>query len=199
MTYTTYTEKYQLSWARLVSDICSPPIMGSLLVFMLALTETTQPGAIPNAALYGLLVFWVPVIFIAYMVKRGKITDIHMKLRRQRIWPFIISIACSAVAVACLSALHASVLMLWFAWSTLLSMLLLGLVTLYWQISIHAMSITTLVVVAGVVWGWPAALLASPLVILVGTARLNLRRHTLPQLIAGGLVGILVPLVLLYL
>jgi membrane-associated phospholipid phosphatase len=41
------------------------------------------------------------------------------------------------------------------------------------------------------------ALLVIPLVILVGAARLNLRRHTLSQVLAGSVVGVIVPALLL--
>jgi membrane-associated phospholipid phosphatase len=39
------------------------------------------------------------------------------------------------------------------------------------------------------------ALLAVPLVALVGASRLKLRRHTLSQVIAGTLVGMILPTV----
>lgn len=183
------------NWARVVSDVVSPPVVWTVLAFPLALAEATQgrSGALAAATLYGFLVCWVPVIFIAWMVKRGHITDIHMKLRRQRILPFGVSITCSAGALGLLWALKAGTVLLLFSVATLLGLLVMALVTIFWQISIHAMSITSAVMVTGLVFGMGAALWVLPLVPLVAAARLNLNRHTPAQLLAGGLVGALVP------
>jgi membrane-associated phospholipid phosphatase len=51
------------------------------------------------------------------------------------------------------------------------------------------MSITSAVVATGILFGIGPALLVSPLVPLVGAARLKLHRHTPAQVIAGTLVG----------
>jgi hypothetical protein len=41
-------------------------------------------NALASATLYSFLSSWVPVLFIVWMVRRGHITDIHMKVRKQR-------------------------------------------------------------------------------------------------------------------
>ncbi|MEL6148983.1 MAG: hypothetical protein AAFR56_05100 [Chloroflexota bacterium] len=188
-------QEYERNWARIVSDVLSPPVVWTLLAFPLALAEETigRGNAIASATLYGFLVCWVPVMFIGWMVKRGHITDIHMKLRRQRILPFGVSITCSAGAVGLLWTLKAGTILILFGVATLLVLIVMALITIFWQISIHAMSITSAVVVAGMVFGMTVALWLLPLIPVVGAARLKLKRHTMAQLVAGALVGALVP------
>jgi membrane-associated phospholipid phosphatase len=52
------------------------------------------------------------------------------------------------------------------------------------------------VVATGVLYGPLVALLLCPLIPVVGAARLKLRRHTLSQVIAGGVVGGAITLVM---
>jgi hypothetical protein len=187
-------DREERSWARLVSDIVSPPVVWTVLAFPLALAEAEgRSNAIAAATLYGFLVCWVPVMFVAWMVKRGHITDIHMKLRRQRILPFGVSITCSAGALWLLWVIKAGTLLLLFGLATLLGLLVMAAVTIFWQISIHAMSITSAVIVTAMVFGAGAALWLMPLIPVVAAARLKLNRHTPMQLVAGGLVGAVVP------
>jgi membrane-associated phospholipid phosphatase len=62
-------------------------------------------------------------------------------------------------------------------------------ITLWWQISMHSMSITGAVVVTGALYGLVPALLLSPLIPVVGAARIKLRRHTLAQVVGGVALG----------
>jgi hypothetical protein len=161
----------------------------------LALANDTVAGsnAMTTATLYGFVVCWLPVMFIGWMVKRGHITDIHMKVRKQRILPFGVSLTCSAGGLGLLYLLKASTVLLLFGVAALVALALMAVVTVFWQISIHAMSITSAVTVLWIVFGASVALWVLPLVPLVGAARLNLKRHTTAQLVAGSIVGVLVP------
>ena len=73
----------------------------------------------------------------------------------------------------------------------------IALITLMWQISMHAMSITSATIAAGVFFSVGVAVALVPLVVLVGAARLQLKRHTPAQILAGTLVGAIVPVVVL--
>jgi membrane-associated phospholipid phosphatase len=81
-----------------------------------------------------------------------------------------------------------------FALFSLIQLLVMLVITLVWQISVHAMTITGAVVTTGALFGLQTALLLSPLIALVGVARIKLRRHTLSEVIAGGVLGALLTL-----
>ena len=187
-----------LSWARLVSDLLSPPVVWAVMAFPIAFRDArSQQQALTWALVYTVLVCVLPVLFIGWMVRRGSISDLHMQVRQQRIRPFIISIICTTIAWWVLRFMGAPPIVPLFALFSLVQIAVMLLITLVWQISIHVVSISG-AVIAALVWFGPLwALLVIPLVILVGAARLKLHRHTLAQVLVGSLVGIIVPALLL--
>jgi membrane-associated phospholipid phosphatase len=173
-----------------VSDLISPPVVWAVLAFPIASRADADPQrALLWAALYVILVCVVPVFFIALMVRRGHITDLHIKVRRQRIIPFAVTIVCAAVCFGILLALQAPLLITLFALFSLLQIVVMLIVTTRWQISMHAMAISGAVVAVFALFGAAAGLLFSPVIALVGAARIVLKRHTLAQVIAGAFVG----------
>lgn len=186
-----------LLWARLVSNILSPPLMWAVMVFPIAFRDAdSSEQAIAWALTYCLLVCLLPLLFVVWMVQRGLITDLHMELRQQRIRPFLVSILCTTIAWWALRFLGAPPVLPLFTLISLVQIMVIALITLVWQISMHAMSISGLVVAAFAFFGALPALLLLPLVVLVGAARLKLRRHTPAQVLAGAAVGVIVPLVM---
>lgn len=188
----------QISWARLISNILSPPVIWSFLAFPIAFREAASPQqALLWAFTYCIMVCLLPGIYIGYMVWRGQITDLHMEVRKERIRPFLVSLIGTALAWGLLHLMGAPLLLSTFS---VVSFVLLGtmlLVTLVWQISMHSMSITCAVVATGALYGIGPALLISPLIPVVGVARLKLRRHTVAEVVAGSLVGACVTVILL--
>lgn len=188
---------YPLSWARLVSDILSPPVVWAIFAFPIAFHESeSQFQALVWATVYIVLVCVLPLLYIALMVRRGSITDIHMRVRQQRLRPFMVSIVCTALAWFILRAIGAPPVVPLFAMFSLIQLAVMAAITLVWQISIHAVSITGVTIATGLLFGLLPALLTAPLIVLVGAARLKLRRHTPAQVVVGTVVGAIVPVML---
>jgi hypothetical protein len=182
----------RISWARLISDILSPPVIWGLMAFPIAFYGAdSQAHALVWALTYSVLVCIFPALYIGYMVWRGHITDIHVRVREQRVRPFIVSLVCTIVAWTLLRWMNAPSLLPLFTLFSLIQLTLMLLITLTWQISLHSMSITGAVVVAGALYGPGTALLLSPLIPVVGAARIKLRRHTPAQVVVGGILGAL--------
>lgn len=180
----------RISWARLISDLLSPPVIWGLMAFPIAFhTAESEERAVLWALTYTILVCLLPALYIGFMVWRGHITDIHMQVREQRVRPFVVSILCTAIAWTVLRWMGAPSLIPLFALFSLIQIAVMLLITLAWQISMHSMSIAGAVVIAGALYGPGTALLLSPLIPVVGAARIKLRRHTPAQVIAGGLLG----------
>jgi membrane-associated phospholipid phosphatase len=184
-----------ISWARLVSDLLSPPVVWAAMAFPIAFRDAdSRQQALTWALSYGGLVCVLPMVYVAWMVKRGSITDLHMGVREQRIRPFVVSLICTMIAWWALRLMGAPPVMPLFAMFSLVQIAVMALITLVWQISVHAMSITGAAVAAFAFFGPMWALPIVPLVVLVGAARLNLKRHTLAQVVAGSALGVLIPL-----
>jgi hypothetical protein len=179
-----------LSWARIVSDVLSPPAVWALMALPIAARNSTSlQDTLTWASIYIFLVAIVPTLYIALQVHRGNISDIHLQYRQERIWPFIVSTMSAALATLLLFQIHASTIMKLFAVSSLVQLSIMATITIVWQISIHTMSISGVAVTAGALFGLPVALLFVPVVILVAMARLKLERHTRIQVIAGVVIG----------
>jgi hypothetical protein len=185
----------QITWSRLVSDILSPPVIWVALALLIATAYTKSVGeAIQWAAIYSLLICIAPLLFVGFMVWRGKIGDIHMAERRERIVPLIVTTVGALMAFLILWELKAPPALPLLAFISLVQIIIMLLITLAWQISMQTMGITGAIVAIGIVFGMTLAILLVPLIVLVGAARLNLKRHTPAQILAGTLVGALVPI-----
>ncbi len=188
----------RLSWARLVSDIISPPIVWAILVVPVSFQYAqSTANAIFWAVLYGLFVCLLPILYVAFHVWRGNISDIHMKNRRERIRPLLVSILCTSIVWWLLRVLGAPRIFPLLALMTLLQMTIIAVITLGWQISMHMMSITGAVVIVAIIFSVTTAFLFLPVVPLVAAARLKLKRHTPAQIIAGTIIGALLPIMFL--
>lgn len=178
------------TWARLVSNIFSPPVVWGAVGILVAFTVSTSAadGAL-WAAIYGFMVCLLPAVYIVWMVKRGHITDIHIRERAQRIKPFAVSLAGALGAWFLLRSIGAAPLMPLFALFSFVQILGMFVITIWWQISMHTMSITAAVLVSGALIGPVVGVLLVPLIVLVGAARIRLNRHTLSQVIAGAMLG----------
>jgi hypothetical protein len=185
-------------WARLVSDILSPPVVWGALALPIAFRDApSREQGLSWAGVYILMVCIVPIVYIAWMVRRGKITDLHMRVRTQRILPFVVSLIATAIAWWTLRAMGAPPVIPLLALSSLAQIGLMALITLVWQISMHMMSIASAFVTTGLLFGTAPALIILPLVFVVAAARLKLKRHTVMQVIAGTVVGLSVPATLI--
>jgi membrane-associated phospholipid phosphatase len=188
---------YPFSWARVVSDVLSPPAVWATMAVPIALRDAENSRqAWLWAGDYIFFVCVLPILYIAWLVKRGAVTDIHLKLRHQRTRPFIASIGCAVLAIITLYWLGASQVMLVFAVFTLIQLSLIAIITLTWQISVHAMSISGAAAALGVLFNPVLLAVILPLVLLVGMARIKLNRHTPAQVAVGTVVGALTPMVL---
>ncbi len=88
--------------------------------------------------------------------------------------------------------------MMRYATFTLANVLLLSTITFVWQISLHTASIAGLVVIVAYLFGIPYAAVLSPCILLVGLARLTLKRHTPLQILAGGTLGAVIAYVVFF-
>lgn len=186
------------SWERIVSDILSPPLVWAVLALPVALQYSKSPqNAIFWTLLYGFFISLLPILYVALNVKRGNITDIHMKVRSQRLRPLLVSLLSTAVLWVLLKVLGAPRAFPILAMMSLIQIGLIAVITLVWQVSMHMMSIAGAVVMIGIIFGLSMAYWLVPLVPLVAAARLNLQRHTPAQVLVGTMVGAISPALLL--
>jgi hypothetical protein len=175
--------------ARIVTEIFAPvPIGVVVITFIGWYFAPTTAAAVRGIAIGVLLGLMAPFGYLVRQVRSGHVTDHHVRLRMQR--PQILLIFCVAVvvALAALVSFGAPRELIALIGASMAGLLVALAITLVWKISIHAGVITGIVVVFVELFGWHLLLL-SPMVVLVGWARVEVRDHTPAQAAAGALIG----------
>lgn len=171
--------------ARFFSNIVSPPVIFATLGLALGLKELPSLQGLLWAAIYGFWVSLAPILFVVYLLKTGRISDLHMNTMKERRWPYIVSFLGALIALSIIMIFDGPELLYCLAVTSVIALGLLALITNFWMISIHATSMTAATLIFGLVFGLYAAFLLLPLLILVAWVRLYLRRHTVAQVLAG--------------
>jgi membrane-associated phospholipid phosphatase len=193
-----YTQSDETLWARIVSLIISPPLVWAVWVYPIALeVQPSRNEALLYATIFATFVCWIPILFVASMVKMGKIGDLHMRESHERYIPYAISIFGGIIAGVILIQLqaHPVLLILTLISSIQLTLMLVG--TFFDHISTHAMAITSVTSATALVFGTRISLAFVPLILLVVLARLVLNRHTYTQIMVGILIGGLTPFIVI--
>lgn len=176
--------------AKVFSNILSPPAVAAATGFMVAWQDLPfWPGLI-LATIYGFLISLIPLILVIFLLKSGRVADLHLSLsKKDRRVPYLVGF---------LGALGAFGLFAWWGGSPLLTALaacnvvglaVLGLINNLWLISNHTASAMMAASFGVYLFGAGAAYWSLPLVGLVVWSRWLLRKHTPAQLAAGLLVG----------
>lgn len=177
--------------ARIYSNVVSPPTIFATLGIIFALKERPFWPGMGWAAVYGLLVSLAPILVVIYLLRTGKIEELHMSNTRERTIPYIAAIVCAALAFTAVYLFNGPDLLRCLALFNIIELTALALINRTWLISIHATGAMAAFVLVGLIWNWVLSLLAvMPIVISVFWVRLYLKRHSPAQIIAGGILGI---------
>ncbi len=173
--------------ARVISDLLSPAAL-AVPGLMLGVWASRVPGTFNYALLYFAVAIPIPFLYCVWLLKTGRITDIHLPNRKERIGPFAVASASAAGGVALLLLVGAPKEFVAPLIAALAQTLLLFAITLLWQISIHT-SVSAGLATFAILGIGGAAVLFSLLVPVVMWARLYLKRHTFAQTVAGAALG----------
>lgn len=125
---------------------------------------------------------------LAFGVRRGALTDQHIRVRRQRLVPMGLSLVSVAAGITLLHVLGAPRDVFALVVAMLVGLATSLLVTVGWQISIHMSVAGGAVMILLLVFG-ASALSAAPAAAAVGWSRLALKAHTTAQILAGTALG----------
>ena len=178
--------------ARSVADILAPAptVAGLLLVVTWHNTPTTAEALLWTGVTI-VLGSLLPLLYILLQVRRGRLTDRHVRLREQRLRPLLVG-TMSLLALLAVLVIGGAPRELVALVSALVLGLVIGtLVTLFWKISGHVGVVAGAVVVLALDVG-PALLGLAPVVLLVGWARVEVGDHTPAQALGGAGLGAVV-------
>ena len=141
----------------------------------------------------------IPLIFLSVLRHFKLIKDLHVEVRKQRLFPYLFTAVCYLVAAYFLYFRHQPQWFVMFMVGSAVAVLLMALINLKWKISAHMAGIGGVVALIYQihVLGLSAFDLLWLLCLLVimagalGSARLAMRRHDAWQILAGFVVGFL--------
>jgi len=170
--------------ARAISAVLSLPVISFCeLVFLALVEEFTVPYIFMGFILHVVVPILPPLIY-AISYRKG---DFFVSSRRDRIPLFIPGILSYFASYLLFNAAGYTV----FAMLELVSFVssfILFVISFWWKISIHLASLAIPIVFFTII-GYPATLLLSPLLPLLGWARVRVGAHNWRQVLAGCFVG----------
>ncbi|MFI5496525.1 phosphoesterase PA-phosphatase [Actinoplanes sp. NPDC051859] len=176
--------------ARIASEIFAPAVLVAGLLLLVGWHAGDTPGVSRWWGLPGaLFAAGIPLAYVLRGVRSGRLTNHHIPEREHRRIPMLIGIASVAVGLTALILLGAprEVLALMTAGGA--GLLVFTAVTHWWKMSIHAGVAAGTAATLTAVYGPLALLVAVPCALLACWSRIRLSAHTVPQVLAGALVG----------
>jgi membrane-associated phospholipid phosphatase len=175
--------------ASLVTHVFSPQVVAALTeVAICWRSATSAPEALQWLGLVLLFTCVLPVLVILGALWLRYVDDIYIVRREQRPLPLTlgaISIVAGLITLGWLGAPREVVALVW---AMVIGVIVTLAITLTWKISFHAAVAAGALGILALVFG-QAALLAAPVLGLIGWARVRLGAHTPAQVYAGVLIG----------
>ncbi|WP_354637954.1 hypothetical protein [Kitasatospora camelliae] len=174
--------------ATVITDGLAPANLVVALLLLIGWHSTHSFTGLGWGLLAALFCGVIPISIILFGVRRGELTDKHIRVRRQRVVPMTLSLLSVLVGIGVLFLLDAPREVGALVVAMLVGLTTSILVTLGWQISLHnsvAGGTVMIMVLAFGPWMLPTALAAAA----IGWSRIVLKAHTLAQVLAGTALG----------
>ncbi len=133
----------------------------------------------------------IPFAYIVRGVRRGRLTDHHIVRRDQRHVPLGVGVASVLTGLVVLVVAGAPRELVALVGAGAAGLAVCAAITRWWKLSIHTAVAAGTVVVLTTVYG-PALVATAPLVPAIGWSRVRLGVHTVGQVVAGAVVGLVI-------
>lgn len=181
--------------ASLVSNIINPFLMSMVAFVLLAFKSRSSVLSAIRWSLVMMTISLAPILLSAvYLVRKGKLDGLFTSVRQQRTELYLLAAAVAAVDYVVLQFVNAPHLLVAGLGTGLLGLVIFMCINFWWKISLHTALATGLALVTGILYGWIAGAAIVPLV-LVGWARVELKEHSITQVVAGALLAAIIGVV----
>ncbi len=175
--------------ARIISTVFVPPsftiIIYTLFASQLESESSNQAATILIALVFG---FIAPIALFLILRKKGKLADQDASIKEERTIPFLIAIVFYFIGLMLMLKYQLNIFSIAFWFCYISNTLITIFINKFWKISAHAMGAAGPFAAITFVFGW-LGLMMLPIVILVGWARIELKCHTISQVVAGILLA----------
>jgi hypothetical protein len=174
--------------ARAVTEILAPANLAVAQLLMVSWHSSPGLAGLGWGVLTATFCGLIPYVIVIAGVKRRRWTDRHVRVRQERLVPFLAAIASFLTGLALLVALGAPRQLIALVVAMLTCLAATMLVTVWWKLSLHTAAASGTVAILVVSFG-PPFILALPVVALVAWSRIRLSDHTPAQTLAGAVLG----------
>jgi hypothetical protein len=190
MTSTMSAERTALRrTAKIITDVLSPAALATLMLFLVPIRAAGLMRGLAWGAFAVAFVSAAPLAYVILRVRRRTLTDVHIGAREQRRVPFTVGLVTVVVGLVLLVVTGAPRLLIALVVAFLALTAAIIAITHWWKVSVHAMVAMMTVGVLAATYG--KALLVSVVAVpVIGWARVELRDHTVRQVLAGAAVGL---------
>ncbi len=176
-------------FARIVSTIFVPPsftiIIYSIFAFQLESESSKQAATILIALVFGLM---TPIVLFLILRKKGKLADQDASIKEERTIPFLIAIVFYFIGLIIMIKFDLNIISIAFWFCYISNTFITIIINKFWKISAHAMGAAGPFAAIIFSFCW-IGLVMLPIVLLVGWSRIELKCHTISQVIAGVLLA----------
>jgi len=129
-----------------------------------------------------------PIVLFLILRKKGKLADQDASIKEERTIPFLIAIIFYLIGLWIMIKYDLNIISIAFWFCYISNTIITIFINRFWKISAHAMGVAGPFSAMVFAFGWIGVVLL-PIVILVGWARIELKCHTLTQVVAGILLA----------
>jgi membrane-associated phospholipid phosphatase len=177
--------------ARISTEVAQPPLVLSLLLVLAAVRDGGGVAALLPGLVAAGTICLAPLLVVVILARRGKLTDHHVGDKKQRRPVMLWTLASALVGCGILTLINTPVTVWALIAGILGGILALIIVSPFWKVSGHAMTLGGATVSSAMLFGvWSIPfVIAAP---LVCWSRVYLKDHTLSQVLAGFVTGLVV-------
>ncbi|MBN1161753.1 MAG: hypothetical protein JXA17_07400 [Dehalococcoidales bacterium] len=180
--------------AHLISNTLNPFIVSAAIIILLAFKETSGASEALKWAAISLAVSVLPtLVVVVFLVRSKRMDGFFNTTQEQRNIVYLIASGLGAIGCGLLWYLNAPELLAVTFTAGLISIVLFTGINYFWKVSLHtafiAASLTIVIMIYGVIAVWAIVFLPP-----VAWARIELKQHSVTQVVAGGLLAVLVVL-----
>jgi len=180
------------TFARLVSVILNPFLVAVTTLVLLAFQATSTASEAVIWIVISIAISILPVVAVVFVLVRiNKLDGFFSNPREQRNSVYLLASILGVIDCALYWYLHAPRLLSVLFTTGLIAVIIFMVINYCWKISLHTAFITGAVVVLVIIFGWEA-LFTVVFIPLVGWSRIILKQHTIPQVIIGGLLAVII-------
>ena len=131
----------------------------------------------------------LPIVNVLYLKSQGLITDIDASNRKERLLPIAFGALFFLIGFITLRQLNSPMIIQGIMFCNLINTILVWLITKYWKVSIHTLSIASAITIFWIL-GYKYVIMMFLMLALTTNSRTLTNSHTLSQSIVGIVIGI---------